>query len=361
MPRHNITLIPGDGIGPEVTTAAVDCIEATGVEVYWDIVEAGGEAISKKGLLPKSLLNSVRKTRIALKGPITTPIGSGFRSINVALRKEFDLFANVRPIKSWNGTRPLQKDVDIIIVRENTEDLYTGIEFQNGRKDTGELIDFVNRKRLAGIGPATSISLKVISARASRRIAKFAFRYALANRRKRLTVVHKANILKFSDGLFLKSAKSVAAFYKKIKFDDKIVDNMAMQLVMKPQEYDILLLPNLYGDIISDLCAGITGGLGLAPSGNFGERYAIFEPVHGSAPKYAGKDKVNPGATILSGAMMLRHIGETQAAEKIERAFARVLENGRHLTYDIARKKPVGTKRMTKEIIKYIVSDVVSS
>lgn len=355
MPRHDITLIPGDGVGPEVTAAAVKCIEAAGVNVDWDVVEAGGKTISRgERPLPESVLKSVRNTRVALKGPITTPVGSGFRSVNVALRKELDLFANVRPVKSWEGANSLHKDVDIVVVRENTEDLYAGIEFQKGRKDTGELIDFVNRKRAADIGPATSISLKVISARASKRVARFAFYYALANGRRRVTAVHKANILKFSDGLFLDSVRSVASHHRKIEFDDRIVDNMAMQLALKPQEYDVLLLPNLYGDIISDLCAGIVGGLGLAPSGNFGDRCAVFEPVHGSAPKYAGKDRVNPGAAILSGAMMLRHVGEMRAAESIEKAFARVVKEGKHVTYDLARKKPVGTKRMAEEVARHV-------
>lgn len=338
---HSITLIPGDGIGPEVINSAVECIEATGLKINWDIVETGKNAKRKHGSeLPARALNSIKRNKIALKGPVTTPVGSGFKSVNVQLRQHLDLFANVRPIKNIPGIKSKYSNVDLVIIRENLEDLYSGIEFPKGK--------------FRGLPKDTAVSLKVISEKNSNRIANFAFKYAKENKRNKVTCVHKANILKETDGLFLKISKNVSNKFKDMKFEDKIIDNMAMQLVMNPEEYDVLLCPNLYGDILSDLSAGLIGGLGLVPSGNFGNKIAIFEPAHGSAPKYAGKNKVNPAAAILSGVMMLDHLGERKAANKIERALLSIIKEGKNLTYDIANKKPVGTKEMTKEIVDKI-------
>jgi isocitrate dehydrogenase (NAD+) len=354
---HNITLIPGDGIGYEVSLAAVRCIEAAGVNIQWDKVLAGQDALEKTGeLLPKSVLDSIRKNKVALKGPITTPIGTGFRSVNVAIRQGLDLFACVRPAKSYSGVKSRFKDIDLVIVRENSEDLYSGIEFEEGKPETQNLIAQIQKDTHKIIRPDSGISIKPISKFASERIVRFAFQYALENKRKKVTCVHKANIMKFTDGLFLHSARQVAGeFAGKIIFEEAIVDNMTMQLVQKPHNYDVLVLPNLYGDIISDLCAGLVGGLGVAPGANIGTQMAVFEAVHGSAPKYKGKNKANPTAMILSGVLMLRYLKENTAADRLEKAVSQVIAEGKSVTYDL---KPdpldpssVGTAQMADAII----------
>lgn len=356
--EHKITLIPGDGIGPEVAKAAKRCIEATGVSVAWDVVIAGQDAIEQYGnILPQNVLESVRKNKVALKGPIVTPIGEGFRSVNVAIRHALDLYACVRPAKSYEGVRSPYKDIDLVIVRENSEDLYSGIEFEEGNPQTKELISKIEEFSKKKIRPDSGISIKPISRFASERIVRFAFEYAIKNNRKKVTVVHKANIMKFTDGLFLKTAREVAKEYAdKIIFTEAIVDNMSMQLVQRPKEYDVLVLPNLYGDILSDLCAGLIGGLGIAPGANIGDGMAVFEAVHGSAPKYKGLNKVNPTAMILSGVLMLRYIGEAKAADRLENAVKKVLAEGKSVTYDLKanRNDPtsVGTQEMADAIIE---------
>ncbi len=307
---HRVTLIPGDGIGPELADAAVTVLEATGVSFEWHRVDAGERMLERHGTpLPDSVLDSIRRDRVALKGPITTPVGEGFRSVNVALRQALDLYANVRPARSLPGVESRYDDVDLVIVRENTEDLYAGIEHR--------------------VGADAAESIKIITRHASMRIARYAFEYAVANGRRKVTAVHKANIMKLSDGLFLECCRDVARDYEgRVAFEDRIVDNMCMQLVQKPDLYDVLVLPNLYGDIVSDLAAGLVGGLGVAPGANIGTEAAVFEPVHGSAPKYAGQDVANPTALILSGALMLRHLGETAAAERVESAVRGVIAEG---------------------------------
>jgi len=352
---YTITLIPGDGVGPEVVEVARHCIEAAGVKINWEIFEAGEEAYKKYGsLLPEQLLQSIKKNKVALKGPITTPIGTGFRSINVELRKLFNLYACVRPCKTYQGARSLFTDIDLIVIRENTEDLYAGVEFINDSKEAKEIIGWSEGR----ISSDANISIKPISRSSSQRIAKFAFEYARKNKRKKVTVVTKANIMKYTDGLFLEVAREVAKDYHDIQFEERLVDNMCMQLVQKPHLYDILLLPNLYGDIISDLCAGLAGGLGITPGANFGDDCAIFEAIHGSAPKYKGTNKVNPTAMVLSGALMLEYIGEKEAAKTLENAVASVIKEGKHLTYDFkpAPDDPtaVGTKEMGNAIINKI-------
>ena len=314
---HRVTLIPGDGIGPELAEATTRVLDATGIGFEWERVEAGEAAIASHGTpLPDDVIASIRETRIGLKGPITTPVGSGFRSVNVGLRQALDLYANLRPARSMEGVESRYTDVDLVIVRENTEDLYAGIEHMVGR-DAAE-------------------SIKVITRAASERIARYAFDYAVANGRHKVTAVHKANIMKLSDGLFLESCRTVAAEYEgRVEFEDRIVDNMCMQLVQKPDLYDVLVLPNLYGDIVSDLAAGLVGGLGVAPGANSGVQAAVFEPVHGSAPKYAGMDRANPTAMILSGALMLRHLGYATEAEKVESAVREVIAAGRSTTADL--------------------------
>lgn len=359
---YNVTLIPGDGVGPEVIGAARKCIEATGVPIKWEIKEAGAGVIEKYGTpLPDGVLESIRRNKVALKGPITTPVGSGFRSVNVALRKELDLYACVRPCKSYPGARSKYKCVDLVVVRENTEDLYSGIEFERGATDTREFIEFVKKKKNMGIRVDSGISLKPISSFASERIVRFAFEYARKNGRRKVTAVHKANIMKYSDGVFLEAARKLAQEFPGIEFEDRIVDNMCTQLVQKPEAYDVIVTPNLYGDILSDLCAGLVGGLGLAPGGNIGDEIALFEPTHGSAPKYTGLNKVNPTATILSGVMMLRHLGEEDAAKRLENATAEVIAEGKYVTYDLKEDpndpSAVGTREMAEEIIRRIKSD----
>lgn len=329
--EHRITLIPGDGIGPEVTEGARRVIEAAGVKVKWDVVEAGANVINEFGTpLPDYVLESIEKNRIALKGPITTPVGKGFRSVNVALRQKFNLYANVRPIKTYEGIKSRYENVNFVIVRENTEDLYAGIEHK--------------------IGDYAAESIKIITRGASERIAKYAFELARNEGRKKVTAVHKANIMKFSDGLFLESARKVSEGYKDIKFEDVIVDAMSMKLVQTPENYDVLVLPNLYGDILSDMGAGLVGGLGVVPGANIGEDIAVFESVHGSAPDIAGKGLANPLATILSGVMMLRYIKEFEAADKIDNAVTKVLKNGKNLTQDLGGN--ASTTQFTEEIIK---------
>lgn len=353
--KHTITLIPGDGIGPEVVGAARRVLEATGVEFQWEVINAGATALEKEGsLLPERLFESIRKNKIALKGPTTTPVGTGFRSVNVALRQMLDLYACLRPCRSYPGIPSRYQNVDIVVVRENTEDLYAGIEFAKGAPETKKLLAFIGQNTEAKVPQDSGISIKLISETGSRRIVKFAFEYARANGRKKVSAIHKANIMKYSDGLFLDVARQVAKSYPDIEFEDRIVDNLCAQLVQRPQQFDILVLPNLYGDIVSDLCAGLVGGLGVAPGANIGDKLAVFEPTHGSAPKYTGLNKVNPLATILSGIMMLRHINERAAADRLEATVAAVVAEGK-VTYDLKadRNDPsaVGTSEMADAII----------
>ena len=353
---HKVTLIPGDGTGPEIAEATRRCIEGTGVDIEWDIQSAGIDVMEEEGTpLPARVIESVRKNGVAIKGPITTPVGSGFRSVNVYLRKVLDLYACLRPCKSYAGVRSRYEDIDLVVVRENTEDLYAGVEFENGDAATEELIDFIAHHDRGSIRRHSAISIKPISAAASERIVRYAFDYALANGRRKVTAVHKANIMKMTDGLFLDSARRVAEEYPNVEFDDRIVDNMCMQLVQKPELYDVIVMPNLYGDILSDLCAGLVGGLGVAPGANIGESTALFEATHGSAPKYKGMNKVNPSALILSGVMLLKHIGEQEAADKLETAVAQVIREGKDVTYDLKpnRDDPaaVGTSEMADAII----------
>src|SRR6266550_704610 len=314
---HRVTLIPGDGIGPELAEATRRVLDATGIDFEWETVDAGEAVIAEYGTpLPDHVLESIRRNKVALKGPITTPVGGGFRSVNVTLRQALGLYANLRPARSIKGLRTRYDDVDLVIVRENTEDLYAGIEHM--------------------VGPDAAESIKIITRAASERIARFAFEYAVANGRRKVTAVHKANIMKLSDGLFLEACRTVAEGYaSRVEFEDRIVDNMCLQLVQKPDLYDVLVLPNLYGDIVSDLAAGLVGGLGVAPGANIGTEAAVFEPVHGSAPKYAGLDKANPTAMILSGALMLRHLGHPDVADRVERALRDVIAAGETVTYDL--------------------------
>ena len=355
---HRVTLIPGDGTGPELTEATCRVLEATGVEFDWDVREAGADVMEKYGgnPLPDEVLEAIRETGVALKGPISTPVGGGFRSVNVALRTSLDLYGQVRPCKTYPGVRTRFDEVDLIIVRENTEDLYAGIEYEEGSAEARELIEWINAHGDRLAHDDAGISIKPISVTGTRRIVRFAFDYARRNGRRKVTAVHKANIMKFSDGLFLRVAQEVAAENGDIEFDDRIVDNMCMQLVQRPEEYDVLVLPNLYGDVLSDLCAGMIGGLGLAPGGNFGESIAIFEPTHGSAPKYAGQNKVNPMAQMLSGMLMLRHLDEREAAASLEHAIAEVIAEGKSVTYDMkpTRSDPtaVGTRQVADAIIE---------
>lgn len=355
---HRVTLIPGDGTGPELAEAARRCIDATGVQIEWDVQPAGVDIMEKEGTpIPDYTLESVRKNQVALKGPITTPVGTGFRSVNVYLRQELDLYACVRPCKYYRGVRSYFSEVgvDLVIVRENTEDLYAGIEFEAGKPNTRALIETINAQSQKKIRAGSGVSIKPISEEGSRRIVGYAFDYARKVGRKKVTAVHKANIMKYTDGLYLSVAREVAKEYPDIEFEDRIVDNMCMQLVQKPELYDVLVLPNLYGDIVSDLAAGIIGGLGVAPGANIGERGAIFEATHGSAPKYKGLNKVNPVALILSGMLMLRHLGEMNAAERLEKAVAEVIAEGQSVTYDMKphRDDPtaVGTSQMADTII----------
>lgn len=351
-----ITLIPGDGTGPELTAAAKRVLDATGVPINWEIHDAGIDVMDKYGTpLPQEVLESIRRNKIALKGPITTPIGKGFRSVNVALRKELNLYACLRPCKYYTGIRSKYQDVDLVVVRENTEDLYAGVEYDIHTDEANKIIEMAEGK----IRNDSAISIKPISITGTKQIVKFAFDYAVKNNRKKVTAIAKANIMKFTDGLFYKVAQEVAKEYEgKIEYEERLVDNMCMQLVQKPELYDVLVLPNLYGDILSDLCAGLVGGLGVAPGANIGDDAALFEPTHGSAPKYKGQNKVNPTALILSGMLMLRHLGEFDAADRLEKAVASVIASGDAVTYDMKpdRNDPsaVGTSEMADAIIREI-------
>ncbi|MCG2682624.1 MAG: isocitrate/isopropylmalate dehydrogenase family protein [Planctomycetales bacterium] len=360
---YEVTLITGDGVGPDLAAAARQCVDATGVKIDWDVQEAGLDVMERCGTpLPDAVMESIRRTRCTLKAPITTPVGTGFRSINVHLRQTLGLYACLRPCKHYRGVRTFfgETPVDLVIVRENTEDLYAGIEFEAGQPAAGEFIDFVNKlspQRQIKSGRAeTGISIKPISVSGTERIVRFAFEYARDNGRKKVTAVHKANIMKYSDGLFLATARKVAEEYPGIEFEDRIVDNMCMQLVQKPELYDVLVLPNMYGDIVSDLAAGLVGGLGMAPGANIGPDGAVFEATHGSAPKYKGMNKVNPTALILSGMLMLHYLKETEAADRLERAVAAVIAEGKDVTYDMKphRDDPtaVGTREMADAICR---------
>jgi isocitrate dehydrogenase (NAD+) len=360
---YEVTLITGDGTGPELAEAARKCVDATGVKINWDVQEAGVDVMAKTGTpLPDSVLESIKRTKCALKAPITTPVGTGFRSINVHLRQAFGLYACVRPCKIYKGVRTYFSDlpVDIVIMRENTEDLYAGTEFEKGKPETADLIKWINANSKTGKiktgAEETGVSIKPISISGSERMFRYSFEYARENKRKKVTAVHKANIMKFSDGLWLDVARNVAKDYPDIEFEDRIVDNMCMQLVQKPELYDMLVLPNLYGDVLSDLAAGLVGGLGVAPGANIGPNGAVFEATHGSAPKYKGLNKVNPTALILSGMLMLKHLGETDASTRLEKAVAKVIEEGKSVTYDLKadRNDPtaVGTREMADAICK---------
>jgi isocitrate dehydrogenase (NAD+) len=357
MQMTDVTLVTGDGIGPEIAEAARRCIDATGAEINWIMAEAGTDVMERLGTpLPDETVEAIKKTGVALKAPITTPVGTGFRSINVHLRQTLDLYACLRPCKSYKGVRSRYSDIDLVLVRENTEDCYAGVEFQRGKDDTAELISWINNHSEKKVRLNSGITIKPISVEATERIVRFAFDYARAMGRKKVTSVHKANIMKFSDGLWLDISRQVAQKHPDIEFEDRIVDNMCMQLIQKPELYDVLVLPNLYGDILSDLCAGLVGGLGVAPGANIGEKGAIFEATHGSAPKYKGQNKVNPTALILSGMLLLRHIGKKAEADKLENAVAAVIAEGKDVTYDMKphRDDPtaVGTSQMADAIIK---------
>jgi isocitrate dehydrogenase (NAD+) len=360
---HKVTLIPGDGIGPEITEAMKAVIEASGVSIDWEIQQAGEAALEESGeLLPASVLESIRRNTVALKGPLTTPIGHGFRSLNVALRKELDLYTNIRPAQSFRGTGARYDDVDIVLFRENTEDLYAGIEFEKGSEGLRRIADIVEEMGAGTIREDAGLSLKPISVFGTRRIMKAAMDYAVANDRKKVTIIHKANIMKHTDGLYLKVCREVAAEYAEIapdiEVDDLIVDFACTRLVTNPERFDVLVCPNLFGDIVSDLCAGLVGGLGLAPGANIGDECALFEPVHGSAPSYAGQNLSNPTALILSAVMMLRHLGEQQAAENVHRAIAEVIAEGKTITYDLMRMRDgttdgsSGTKEYAAAIVE---------
>jgi isocitrate dehydrogenase (NAD+) len=353
---YTVTLIPGDGIGPEISQATRRVLDATGVPLEWDVQEAGTAVAEKTGNpLPDAVVESVRRNKVALKGPITTPVGKGFRSVNVGLRKALDLYANVRPCKTRPGVRSRYENIDLIVVRENTEDLYAGIEFNEGAPETADLIGWIAEHNGAKIRPDSAISIKPISITGSRRIVQFAFEYAKANGRHKVSAVHKANIMKATDGLYLRTAEEVAKDYPDIAFENVIVDNMCMQLVQKPDLYDVLVLPNLYGDIISDLCAGLVGGLGVAPGANIGEGVALFEPIHGSAPKYAGQNRVNPMAMMFSGVMMLRYLGEQHAADRLEQILDGIIAEGKYVTYDLKQTRDDPTALTTSAVADEIV------
>jgi isocitrate dehydrogenase (NAD+) len=358
MARHTITLIPGDGVGPEVSEAARRAIDATGVDIEWEVHDAGLDVMEKYGQpMPDHVIESIRRNKVAIKGPLTTPVGKGIRSVNVALRRELDLYALVRPCKWYPGVRSLYRDIDLIIVRENTEDLYAGIEFAEGDADTLRLIDVIaelgDRRQLRR---DSGVSIKPISIFGTQRVFRFAFDYAQRNLRHKVTAVHKANIMKHTDGLWLRVAEEVAKEFPDVEFEDRIVDNMAMQLVQKPELYDVMVMPNLYGDILSDLCAGLIGGLGLAPGANMGDDIAVFEATHGSAPKYTGLNKTNPMAMMFSGMLMLRHIDEADAAARLERALADVIAEGRNVTYDMKPNRDDPTAVGTSQVADAVVA-----
>ena len=354
---HSVTFIPGDGTGPEIADATRRVLEATGVEFDWDFQDAGIDVYESEGNpLPERTLESIREHGVAIKGPTTTPVGSGFRSINVALRKEFDLYACIRPCKAYEGVRTRFPETDVVIVRENTEDLYAGIEFERGSDEVEKLRGFLADELQSPTRDESGISIKPISVFGSERIVEAAFNYAEENGRDKVTAAHKANIMKFSDGLFLEVARQVAERHPNIEFEDRIIDNLCNQLVSRPEEYDVIVLPNLYGDIVSDLGAGMIGGLGLAPGANIGSTGAIFEATHGSAPKYKGQNRVNPTALLLSGVLMLRHLGQTEEADRMERGIAEVIRKGERVTYDLkpTRDDPsaVGTSEFADAVIE---------
>jgi isocitrate dehydrogenase (NAD+) len=357
VPRHAVTLIPGDGVGPEISEATVRALEATGVQFDWDVQQAGENVMAEYGTpLPAHVLQSIRRNRVALKGPITTPVGTGFRSVNVALRQELELYACVRPVKAYAGARNLRDDLDFVIIRENSEDIYIGIEFEKGTPECHQVLEQVSSLAHKRIRPDSGLSIKPISASGSERIVQYAFDYARRYGRRKVTLVHKANIMKHTDGLYLAVGREVATRNPDIQFEDRIVDNMCMQLVLRPSEYDLLVCPNLYGDIISDLGAGMIGGLGLAPGANIGTEGAVFEATHGSAPKYTGQNRVNPMALMLSGVLMLRHLQETAAADALEQAIADVIREGKAVTYDLKvdRSDPtaVGTSQVADALVE---------
>ncbi|HEY3346513.1 MAG TPA: isocitrate/isopropylmalate dehydrogenase family protein [Nitrospirota bacterium] len=354
---YEVTFIPGDGTGPEIAEATRRVLEATGVQFKWDVQDAGVDVFEKEGNpLPDRVIDSLRRTKVGIKGPVTTPVGTGFRSVNVTLRQKLDLYCCLRPCKTYEGVRSRYDNINLVIVRENTEDLYAGIEYEKGSEGAKAIIDAVKANGGRTITPDSGISIKPISVEGTRRIVKYAFDYARENGRKKVTSVHKANIMKFSDGLWLEVSREVAKGYPDIEFEDRIVDNMCMQLVQKPELYDVIVLPNLYGDILSDLCAGLIGGLGVAPGANIGTIGALFEPTHGSAPKYKGLNKVNPVAMMLSGVMMLNYLGEKDAANRMESAISAIIKEGKDVTYDLKPKADdptaVGTSQMADAIIK---------
>jgi isocitrate dehydrogenase (NAD+) len=358
---YPVTFVPGDGVGPELSEATRRVLEGTGVAFEWDVQEAGADVMDRYGTpLPDHVLESIRRTKVAIKGPITTPVGTGFRSVNVALRKELDLYCCLRPCKSYPGVRSRYEGVDLVICRENTEDLYAGIEFEVGRPETEKLLGVLSDLSGREIREDSGLSIKPMSVTGTRRIVGYAFDYARRYGRRKVTAVHKANIMKFTDGLFLATAREVAQEYPDVEFEDRIVDNLCMQLVQRPEEYDVLVLPNLYGDIVSDLCAGLVGGLGLAPGANIGEDAAVFEATHGSAPKYKGLNKVNPMAMMLSGVLMLHHLGEDDAGDRLERAIADVVAEGRSVTYDMKadRSDPtaVGTSQVADAVLEKLAA-----
>jgi isocitrate dehydrogenase (NAD+) len=354
---HRVTFVPGDGVGPELSEATRRVLEATGVAFDWDVQDAGADVMDRYGTpLPEHVLDSIRRNKVAIKGPITTPIGTGFRSVNVALRMELDLYCCLRPCKYYEGIPGAVPGTDVIICRENHEDLYAGIEFEQGTEECRRVIEFLNSIQPKRIRDDAGVSIKPISIFGSQRIVRFAFEYARRYKRRKVTAVHKSNIMKFSDGLFLHVAQDMAKEYPDVEFEDRIVDNLSMQLVKRSSEYDVLVLPNLYGDIISDLCAGLIGGLGVAPGANLGDEVAVFEATHGSAPKYRGQNKVNPMAMMFSGVLMLRHLGETQAADRLEWALAEVIREGKSVTYDLKERRDdptaVGTSQVADGVIE---------
>lgn len=357
MSNYQVSLLPGDGIGPEVTEATRSVLDATGIGFDWEYCDAGLGALEKHGdLLPEATLHSIRRNGIGLKGPITTPVGEGFRSVNVGLRQALELYANLRPGKTIKGVQSTFDNIDLVIVRENMEDTYAGVEFDTGTPEATEVIGEINARSKKKIASDAAISIKMITPEGSRRIVKFAFEYARQNNRKLVTAVHKANIMKYSDGLFLHVAQEVARDYPEIEFNDRIVDNMCMQLMQKPEQYDVMVMPNLYGDIVSDMVAGMVGGLGVAPGGNIGKDAAVFEPIHGSAPTHAGKNVANPVAMLLSGAMMLRHLGERDAAERVEGAVAKVIGEGTSVTYDLRADRDQAKAATTTEMAHAIIA-----
>ena len=357
--KHIITLIPGDGTGPEISEATVRVVEATGIDIEWDVKNAGADVYEKEGtVLPENVIDSLKKNKVGIKGPITTPVGKGFRSVNVAMRKIFNLYACVRPCKSYPGVKSRYENLDIVIIRENTEDLYAGIEFEQGKQETKGLIEYIKEKKNISVKEDSGITIKPISVSGSEKIIRYAFEYAKKNNRKKVTGVHKANIMKYTDGLYLDVFRRISKEYPEIESEDRIVDNMCMQLVQKPELYDVLVLPNLYGDILSDLAAGLVGGLGVAPGGNIGDELALFEATHGSAPKYKGLNKINPTAMMLSAVLMLKHINENKAADALENAIAAVIKEGKYVTYDMKPTRDDPTAASTSGMADAIVKKI---